>query len=89
VPPNGFSDEILAKVKVFPIPSKNLLTASLPESLTIQAIKFIDSRGRAVNIKYSILGHTAEIETKHLPSGVYYVQIETSEGNISRKLIVQ
>ncbi len=74
-------------MSVYPVPFTNKLTVVLPET-AIRTVKLIDLSGRTVYVGNDISSSTAEINTSSFIPGLYFITIQTAEGEvINRKVI--
>lgn len=77
------SAPILAKAKIFPNPTADLLYIQLPRQVQINGpIRILDLRGR------TLLSQMADdsIAIKHLPAGTYWLYVPTSAGSLVRSI---
>jgi len=79
---NLFADNI----SMFPNPASNTITLS--SGIDMKEVKLIDISGRVVYASIS-LSNEHTISVRSLESGIYFVQILTSEGILTGKLQVQ
>lgn len=80
----GLESYNLNEVKIYPIPTSNVLNISLPDAMQIENIKLIDLNGKI------LLNQSSQIKTiniAHLQDGMYLLQIETNLGDISKRII--
>lgn len=78
------TDEFETKqIKIFPNPSKTQFSVVLPESMELEKIVVYNSLGRIVKTSTDHL-----VKTSNLSSGLYIVEIITSQSRLIRKLIV-
>lgn len=73
----------LENFKLYPNPVTDILNLSLPNE-TLEHVKIIDATGKMVLEKTN---HLEKLNVSHLASGMYLVQIKTSVGSISKKII--
>jgi len=75
---------------IYPIPSQNNVFIDV-NSLDINNIQIIDIQGKIRQHQASIRYGTdrIQINTAQLESGVYWLKMETSEGVICRKIVIQ
>lgn len=80
------NDFIKEGIVIYPNPSKDWLTIESP-AVTLEKIFFYDLQGRLVK-QLNVNGSTKEkINIQDLASGVYYINVVTSEGSISKKIV--
>ncbi|MBX2904097.1 MAG: T9SS type A sorting domain-containing protein [Chitinophagales bacterium] len=74
-------------VQVFPNPAKDRVRVMLPNGITVEAIKLINSYGQLV--KETRNSGNEEIELSGIPAGVYGLWIETNTGRLVRKVVIE
>jgi len=80
----GIEEFLETQVSLFPNPAKNILNIGNTSDSVVIAIKIYDVLGRLVlnqNNKFN------QIDVSHLVSGILFVQIDTDEGRIIKKII--
>ena len=82
----GITDESLPEnyVKVFPVPTKNLI--SIVTKLDIKQIDLFDVNGRIV---FSVDGSLTELNLSDFASGVYFLKLYTNYQSITKRIIKQ
>jgi hypothetical protein len=75
----------LSDISVYPNPAKDILNLELPSGLELTSATLYDLTGRDTGVTVS----NRSINISSLPSGVYLLNIETSGGSLSRKIIKQ
>lgn len=70
-------------LKLFPNPVTDILNVSLPNG-TLEQIKIIDSTGKMV---FEQTNNLQQLNLGNLATGMYLLQIKTSNGSISKKII--
>lgn len=81
----GFTDQqIKLDVVIYPNPIQNLLTIYNTSNTEITSIKLYDVLGRLILAEE---GNVSEIDVSHLNSGVLFVEIETDNGVVTKKII--
>jgi len=83
----GIDDNLLGELIIFPNPTVGPINISIGEYLNIEFIKIIDAQGREVYSNSSFFGNSIVINTV-LPDGIYFVQVNTTEGVIAKKVII-
>ena len=80
----GVKESILQKVSVFPNPSKGKFTVDLPASVSIEKSTLTDITGKqmAINLDASNSFSISEYNT-----GIYILNLQTSEGVLNKRLI--
>lgn len=80
-------------IKVYPNPTKEKFEIEIPsENNTAAKIRIIDVFGKSIYDTESVLNpsiNKLEIVSKEFKPGVYIILIETNEGTISKKIIVE
>jgi PKD repeat protein len=79
------------EVKLYPNPVSNLLFVELPESIQPDAqLRILDARGQIV-LQPAQAGadNQQEISVSNLPAGLYFLQLETTDGFINKRFIKQ
>ncbi len=61
--------------RIYPVPTTDLLTVSLPESISLFKISIFDMSGKEVCNQLAT-SKTVNFNTLSLPSGVYFISIE-------------
>lgn len=75
---------------IFPNPALNVLYVALPAEATGEArISLLDLWGRICTHLRATPGETVQIEMQAYPPGMYWVQIETDQGLLSKKVLHQ
>ena len=84
VPVNDLN--INQKISVYPIPAKEVLNIKTNDA-SIRMFKILDITGRIVyNYKNNIINSVICVNTKRFTSGIYFLEIYTSEGVVKRKI---
>ena len=83
----GIQENIINDFTIYPNPANGRIKISSKNNLHINTIKIFSIVGK--NVHY-INNYRSEIELDltHLTSGVYFVDISTDEGTISKRLII-
>ena len=78
---------------VSPNPASGELRVQLPASVTSQVVRLTDLGGRVVSEKTPPTLETNEItiqlDENKIPDGLYFVEIQTTSGKLTSKVIVQ
>lgn len=81
-------NHILESLNVYPNPVKNLLNISWDKSDKV-SVRLFNLRGQLLYFnKQTTLTTPLQIDTKQLSSGVYFLKVSSSQGNYTKKLIV-
>ena len=77
-------EDILAElVSVYPNPTQNELTVSIPSSIEVEGSAMYDITGRNTGIR--LIDGT--MNTSSLSSGIYFLELNTSSGTLTKKII--
>ena len=76
------SYELDKAIEVYPNPISDVLHVQLPSNVSIEKVYFYNNLGQVV-----LENNTTNIVTLTLSSGVYLIQIQTSEGTYHKKII--
>ena len=79
----GIADKNLQALNVFPNPVKDILSIENPNELNIQQVKVYEHGGKLV---YQAKDPFNTLDLSSLPSGVFFVKIETAKGGVTRKI---
>jgi myo-inositol-hexaphosphate 3-phosphohydrolase len=75
----GMQETLLDEVQIFPNPTHNLLSVSVPKNLNDAVIKVYDLSGKELIQMYS--DEAIQVfDVSKLNSGVYFLKITTQEG---------
>jgi len=75
------------KLDLYPNPASDKMFISINQP--IKQITLYDLSGKKVNLSIHLNENNAELEVNHLTPGVYYIKLETSSQQVSRKIIIQ
>lgn len=77
-------------ISIYPNPATNSLQVSLSGNSTIKEIALYDVLGNEVPIPnpFQRKGNSTSIDVSALANGVYFINLKTSEGVLSKKLVV-
>ena len=86
----GIESTIDASIKVYPVPSDDIMNILLPESTNESIpVKLFDTFGKmVVESKFKPQEKLLSINTKDFSSGVYLIRLETPKGLVLKKIIV-
>lgn len=79
--------QLEANVSIYPNPFSTQTTILFAESQQNAVVKIIDVYGKEVK-SYNFSGTQLTVEKGDMAAGVYFVQIQTKQGNMSRKIVV-
>lgn len=85
----GIKEGELAEVSVYPNPTSMVLNVAIPSSIegTLE-LRLIDVAGNLVSTQVVVAGNNT-LDVSTLAKGVYMVQMNTSNGNFTRRVIVE
>lgn len=88
----NIDNQDVAQIVIFPNPVTGALTIKYDISdmeYEMSDIQIFDVMGRTVNLQSEIANRKSEIviDISHLPSGVYFLNIKTDRGILSRKVV--
>lgn len=75
---------LLSDIKFYPNPAKNHFTISFSEGLNLETITIYNHLGQ-----YIFSSVETTINTTKLDSGIYFIQLEFTQGKVTKKLIVE
>lgn len=82
--------EKISEVMVYPNPTSELITITVQSSNEIHSTSLFSLDGKFIaNYKNPQINNQFSINVQNLSSGFYYLKIETSNGPISKKIIVR
>ena len=80
----SIEQEVLDGVSLYPNPVKNQLHINMPNGLSIESASVYDLLGKRHTMK---IGENNTLDMSHIPSGIYLLKLETSEGSLTKKII--
>ena len=79
----------ISAVTIFPNPAKNKINITLPKTTNVD-VRVFDTQGKLVQFHRNLENiSTININTEMLMPGVYFVRLETTQGDITKKFIKQ
>ncbi|GAA4313985.1 hypothetical protein GCM10023183_33990 [Nibribacter koreensis] len=85
----GLPKELEQQLQVYPNPSKGLVTLKVPTVLKVQSVQVVNAIGKMVHaVKEPVKGNALNVDLRHLPAGVYFLQVRTSQGTSSRRIML-
>ncbi|MBL7909868.1 MAG: T9SS type A sorting domain-containing protein [Bacteroidia bacterium] len=72
-------------ISIYPNPTSNNITISGVQNVT--KIELINSIGQIVFTENSVNATNSVIDLNQLPTGIYFVQLQTEQGSITKKII--
>jgi len=85
--PVGISENSAYGLQIYPNPAKTRVTLTIRKG-SMKSIRILDISGETLHFEITDT-KTAELNINNLRSGVYFLQIQTGETTIYRKLLVQ
>lgn len=79
----GFEDNLEDLISIYPNPIKDILNISLPPGIEIQSSTMYDITGQDIETTLD----NGILNTSHLTAGFYLLELKTSEGNVTKKII--
>jgi hypothetical protein len=79
----------LAETTLFPNPTSELAMIQITEPNLIQSARLFDIYGNKVMEMKQIQKSEKAVDVSQLPPGLYFVHLQTNQGEITKKLIVQ
>ena len=74
---------------VFPNPTTNLVTLDLPREATLNWIRVLNSQGQILQQQPVVNQMRQQINLNTLPAGLYYIQIQGTDGTAVRRIMKQ
>jgi M6 family metalloprotease-like protein len=82
---NGYEDQN-DEITIYPNPTTGKLTIE-SKDLVIKNIEILDIMGRKVSSHQPISSSHQQIDISHLTTGIYFVQLQTANGMITKKVV--
>ncbi|MEH6537365.1 MAG: T9SS type A sorting domain-containing protein [Psychroserpens sp.] len=79
----SINDFVQPKISLFPNPAREQFTINLHEGTELEYVNIYSSLGELIN---SI--NTSIINTSKLSTGIYYVEINTNKGRVTKKIVI-
>lgn len=83
----GVSENIFSTVKVYPNPTKGIVTVSLPQNLELTTLTLVDIQGRQI-LKKDTSNKSETLNIENFSDGVYILNIQSGSSKISKKLVL-
>lgn len=80
----GVESQLLSEVKIYPIPTSDVLNISLPDNIQMESLRLIDLNGKML---IDNKGHMETINISNIQQGMYLLQITTNNGTLSQRII--
>ncbi|EDM45199.1 hypothetical protein SCB49_03724 [unidentified eubacterium SCB49] len=78
-------DVALSQVSMFPNPATDVLNIKVPSSIELTGVTLYDVLGKSTNVAVS----NGVVNVANLARGVYIVNIETTAGTLTEKLVIE
>jgi len=75
-------------INIFPNPSNGIATISYPNTFIGGTLKLLNTNGEVV-IQQQLSANNYQLQNRHLPSGLYYVQITNGKFTKAQKLLIK
>jgi len=82
----GIEEAEMGNISIYPNPATNLV--NIESDVQINSIQIINYTGQVVYNQHTS-GNNVQVNTNDLSSGVYFVNISTSEGTATQKLLIK
>ena len=83
------TQELDLNISIAPNPFTEKAMVKFPTELKAKQIRFLDAFGKVVRTVEPASGNTIEIEKGNLPAGNYFLEIQTNNRKISKKIVIQ
>ena len=77
------NDNILSQLSVYPNPTNDIVTVKMPSNIEVVSMKLFDVLGNLV-LKNA---NTSRLDVSNLSSGLYLLDITTTAGSVSKKIV--
>jgi hypothetical protein len=81
----GTGDNLLAEVQIYPNPVNSVLNVRTPAGLTVDNAQLFNVLGKNTGVRLV----NGQIDVSQLARGVYILNLETSEGTLTQKVVKQ
>ena len=81
----GVNDAALSAISVFPNPATDVLNINVPSTIDLETATLYDVLGKVTNVSLS----NGQINVANLARGVYILNVETSAGTLTEKVIIE
>lgn len=76
-------NNVLAGVSIYPNPSTDVLNISAPANVDVESVTLYDVLGKSVNADFN----NGTVNISALANGIYVLQVKTSEGILTQKVV--
>ncbi len=84
-PKVSVGDNIAEMVAIYPNPTTDVFNIQLPASVEVISSSLVDVTGRTTGIEYN----NGQMNVSSLAQGVYFLNLETSHGSLTQKVVKQ
>jgi hypothetical protein len=77
------NDNFLSQLSVYPNPTKDIVTIKMPSNIEVVSMKLFDVLGNLVKKN----ANTTRLDVSNLSSGLYLLDITTTVGSITKKIV--
>jgi hypothetical protein len=81
----GVNDSVLSGVSIFPNPTSEVLNIKVPSTIEVTSITLYDVLGKATNVSLS----NDQINVSGLARGIYILNVNTTAGTLTEKVIIE
>lgn len=87
----GIEDEFENMVLIYPNPASDIITIEFPETLNISGFEITNMLGQTIYSEvFSLKGNTKkQIDVSGFAEGIYLLEMQTVNGNMNKKIIIQ
>ena len=84
---NLSADEFsLSEVSIFPNPASEFINLDIPSNINIKNVEMYDALGKSSEVS---IDDNSTIDVSNKASGLYFLNIKTDQGSLSKKVIIQ
>ena len=83
----GVNQESIAPLKVYPVPANDLLYVKVDAA--VKSIHLVDLSGRILTLSPEISGNVLKLDVASFATGSYLLQVETSIGSYTERIIIE
>jgi len=84
-PKVSVGDNIAEMVSIYPNPTTDVFNIQLPASVEVISSSLVDVTGRTTGVEYN----NGQMNVSALAQGVYFLNLETSHGSLTQKVVKQ
>lgn len=79
------NDNLAGNVAIYPNPTTNVFNIDLPAGVEVTSSSLVDITGRITNVQYN----NGQMNVSALAQGVYFLNLETTHGSFTQKVVKQ